>query len=731
MASFRLMLVCALLLLALVHVQAAKVYLLDDGVEDQDAVETSISTHSTALQTSGDRAVADDGRSNHRTASYEDSEFTTVNSPNTSSIPGLVNKNIVSDISAEYASDVVNHHPVTKYDTQSSYRNADDAIDMSSSSHPTNRGNNSDVGNVNQEEAEFNKNTYISAEHKTKSESVSENDDNYHDNTRQGSRAIRTNGNYEVSPSLISDKATITETRRRFNQQIQGNVKITNSKRGPMNHQYVPIQDKYNSEFVNFYKRQTNPQSNAYEILRGPSPPNEIYGSAYTQDPFQRLPIKDSYESLNSLHNLTYSSLRQRDESHNQKPSDSLGSATISHSSQQNGFFQPPNTSYNPKPTDFYVSSDASYKPQSRGPFRPQQEHYSSPQRKAPSVTHGLPHYKPPGNAPLPRRPPARKPLTPTNGTPLRKPQGSPPFYKSPHNSPTRKPSGVPHGTPSRNPPTSLYGTSPHKPSSGSLPSKPYDSYGSHSTLHNLHHSSPHLSTRPSFESPQKNQHDPSSFNSQFNEPYNFQTPLHNSSPQGSRSPVTFDSSVLDDTPRPSYDSPSRKPQSSSFDSQSDYLHGSPTSSYNPSSHGIRSPTKSSNRGPNPSYDSPSRKPGIPTYESQSDNFYESPTPSHSSRQPIPVRLSSHVSSSSDSAESPTSVYGSSYSDSHKSLTPSHGSTTSLLYDDPSDKFHESLSSSGKGTSGPTYTFVKTDYDGNVKWGVRHSVGSQYAGGHQ
>ncbi|KAJ4441145.1 hypothetical protein ANN_10995 [Periplaneta americana] len=29
------MLVCALLLLALVHVQAAKVYLLDDGVEDQ------------------------------------------------------------------------------------------------------------------------------------------------------------------------------------------------------------------------------------------------------------------------------------------------------------------------------------------------------------------------------------------------------------------------------------------------------------------------------------------------------------------------------------------------------------------------------------------------------------------------------------------------------------------------------------------------------------------------
>ena len=31
-----------------------------------------------------------------------------------------------------------------------------------------------------------------------------------------------------------------------------------------------------------------------------------------------------------------------------------------------------------------------------------------------------------------------------------------------------------------------------------------------------------------------------------------------------------------------------------------------------------------------------------------------------------------------------------------------------------------------KGRVGPVYTFVKTDYHGNVKWGVRHVAGKQY-----
>ncbi|XP_045126324.1 uncharacterized protein LOC123513301 [Portunus trituberculatus] len=35
-----------------------------------------------------------------------------------------------------------------------------------------------------------------------------------------------------------------------------------------------------------------------------------------------------------------------------------------------------------------------------------------------------------------------------------------------------------------------------------------------------------------------------------------------------------------------------------------------------------------------------------------------------------------------------------------------------------------------KGVVGPVYTFVKTDYNGNFKWGVRHRAGVKYAGGY-
>ncbi|XP_042859467.1 uncharacterized protein LOC122245605 [Penaeus japonicus] len=35
-----------------------------------------------------------------------------------------------------------------------------------------------------------------------------------------------------------------------------------------------------------------------------------------------------------------------------------------------------------------------------------------------------------------------------------------------------------------------------------------------------------------------------------------------------------------------------------------------------------------------------------------------------------------------------------------------------------------------KGKVGPVYTFVKTDYNGNFKWGVRHRAGAQYGGHH-
>nr|XP_045611364.1 uncharacterized protein LOC123766337 [Procambarus clarkii] len=35
-----------------------------------------------------------------------------------------------------------------------------------------------------------------------------------------------------------------------------------------------------------------------------------------------------------------------------------------------------------------------------------------------------------------------------------------------------------------------------------------------------------------------------------------------------------------------------------------------------------------------------------------------------------------------------------------------------------------------RGRVGPVYTFVKTDYNGNFKWGVRHRAGAQYGGGY-
>jgi hypothetical protein len=87
-------------------------------------------------------------------------------------------------------------------------------------------------------------------------------------------------------------------------------------------------------------------------------------------------------------------------------------------------------------------------------------------------------------------------------------------------------------------------------------------------------------------------------------------------------------------------------------------------------------------------------------------------------------------------------LHGSTSIDSHRSNTPSHDSLSSvvtstsyglpsnLIHEAPSDTFQESLGSSEGGTGGSTHTFVKTDHQGNVKWGVRHSVGNQNAGSH-
>ncbi|XP_003739338.1 protein PFC0760c [Galendromus occidentalis] len=38
-------------------------------------------------------------------------------------------------------------------------------------------------------------------------------------------------------------------------------------------------------------------------------------------------------------------------------------------------------------------------------------------------------------------------------------------------------------------------------------------------------------------------------------------------------------------------------------------------------------------------------------------------------------------------------------------------------------------SSNGGGVVGPVHTYVRTDYDGNYRWGARHHVGSSYGRG--
>ncbi|KAH7937363.1 hypothetical protein HPB49_011081 [Dermacentor silvarum] len=43
---------------------------------------------------------------------------------------------------------------------------------------------------------------------------------------------------------------------------------------------------------------------------------------------------------------------------------------------------------------------------------------------------------------------------------------------------------------------------------------------------------------------------------------------------------------------------------------------------------------------------------------------------------------------------------------------------------------HRRVRRGGYGVVGPVHTYVRTDYDGNFKWGARHHVGKSYGGGH-
>ncbi|XP_037282174.1 uncharacterized protein LOC119175069 [Rhipicephalus microplus] len=41
---------------------------------------------------------------------------------------------------------------------------------------------------------------------------------------------------------------------------------------------------------------------------------------------------------------------------------------------------------------------------------------------------------------------------------------------------------------------------------------------------------------------------------------------------------------------------------------------------------------------------------------------------------------------------------------------------------------HRRVRRGGYGVVGPVHTYVRTDYDGNFKWGARHHVGKSYGG---
>ena len=63
---------------------------------------------------------------------------------------------------------------------------------------------------------------------------------------------------------------------------------------------------------------------------------------------------------------------------------------------------------------------------------------------------------------------------------------------------------------------------------------------------------------------------------------------------------------------------------------------------------------------------------------------------------------------------------------------PVHVAPPIFVADDRDDGYapapYKPAPSYKKGRVGPVYTFVKTDPYANFKWGVRHVVGSQYAG---
>jgi hypothetical protein len=441
--------------------------------------------------------------------------------------------------------------------------------------------------------------------------------------------------------------------------------------------------------------------------------------------------------------------------------------------------------SYILKPRDSFGLESASYSSIVSVPHRPPTVIYDSPPRELLFASHGSLSRKP---SSAPHGSPSRKPSSVSYASPPRKPPivsyESPPYkqFSQSYNSPSldlHESSSTLHYSP-RSP---SFVSVPHKISRPSYAAQASDSYGSHTSPHGSFQygskplSSPsHGPPRHSYSSPLKKS--PGlSYNLQTSDLHESLTSHYTSSSHASRPPI-LGNSPSHKSHRSSHGPPQKPPTHPQFSesykppasphsssrvtkpsisySSAYGSHKSPQKSPRPayesqpseqyesltSIHGLtiqdtKSPTMSdsslSNTQHGPSRNTPSKKSHRPSYDSESTDSVESPSSSYSS--PSHGLWSSSLSEISPTQRLSKPLHGSS----HRSINPSHDSPSSaltrtshglpsnLIYEASSDTFQESLGSSEGGTGDSTHTFVKTDHHGNVKWGVRHSVGNQNA----
>lgn len=446
--------------------------------------------------------------------------------------------------------------------------------------------------------------------------------------------------------------------------------------------------------------------------------------------------------------------------SHGPEDSDFQGSASSYHSLLSDIPHKSPGTLYISKPTDSFGLASAS------STYRKPTVFYNSPPQKPPSTLYNSPPQK---NPSLFYGSPPRKPLGASYESTPYKLMGishdfpsadlhgssstlnhSPQYGSAPHK--TSRPSHNIQPTDSYGLPTASFSSSPHgfRPTISEIkplhrPSRhPYSSppkksstpsnhlysghlYGSPTLYSSLPHDSrPSTSTKSPTHKPHRQSYSSAQTSHrplQFSEIYESQSSLYGKIHDSK--PVISDSQ----THKPLYSAPSFGSPSPSYDPQSSELHKSPSSLYSYSTHSSKPSDSSLSHGLHkPSYGSPPKNYQRQSHNSESTDLYESPSSSHGLSHDSRISTPSHGSLFGNSSWSHVPIHDSPSSD---STATSYGSPSNLVYESPSSTFHESLDYSEGGSGGTSHTFVKTDNQGHVKWGVRHSVSNQKAGSHQ